>query len=59
MKRSLAHFLRSEDGAVSIDFVVLTAAIAIMALGAISVIVSEGAMYGEVIADLIATALRS
>ena len=59
MKRRLADFLRCEDGAVTIDFVVLTAAIAIMALGAITVIFSEGMQYGDVIAELIASALRS
>ena len=51
--------MRNEDGAVTVDFVVLAAAIAIMALGAITVIVSEGMLYGDVIADLIASALRS
>lgn len=59
MKRRLADFLRCEDGAVTVDFVVLAAAIAIMALGAITVIFSEGMLYGDVIAELIASALRS
>lgn len=59
MRRRLADFMRNEDGAVTVDFVVLAAAIAIMALGAITVIVSEGMLYGDVIADLIASALRS
>lgn len=59
MQRRLADFMRNEDGAVTVDFVVLAAAIAIMALGAITVIVSEGMLYGDVIADLIASVLRS
>lgn len=59
MKNRLAEFLRCEDGAVTIDFVVLAAAIAVMALGAISVIFSEGMQYGDVIAALIRGALRS
>ena len=59
MQRRLADFMRNEDGAVTVDFIVLAAAIAIMALGAITVIVSEGMLYGDVIADLIASVLRS
>lgn len=59
MKRKIANFLRCEDGAVTVDFVVLAAAIAIMALGAITVIVSEGLEHGDLIAELIASALRS
>ena len=59
MKRRLAHFLRTEDGAVTVDFIVLTAALAIMALGAITVVVSQGALHGDLIVELIASALRS
>ena len=59
MGRHIAHFLKDDDGAISVDFVILTAAVSIMALGAIAVIVAEVTEYGDVIAELIASALRS
>lgn len=59
MGRHIAHFLKDDDGAISVDFVILAAAVSIMALGAVTVIVTEGTEYGDVIAEIIASALRS
>lgn len=59
MKRILNSFLKRDDGAVTVDFVVITAAIVIMALGVIVVIVNEGVLQGTLLAQLVGTFLRS
>lgn len=52
-------FLTQDDGAVTVDFVIMAAAIAILALGVVTVIVREGLLHGTLIADLVMSALRS
>ncbi|WP_151719948.1 hypothetical protein [Gemmobacter serpentinus] len=59
MKRIFNSFLKRDDGAVTVDFVVITAAIVIMALGVIVVIVNEGVLQGTLLAQLVGTFLRS
>ncbi|WP_149140302.1 hypothetical protein [Gemmobacter caeruleus] len=59
IKAVTTRFIRDEEGAVTVDFVILTAALAVMALGAIAVIVAEGTQYGDLIAGIISSVLRS
>ena len=47
MKRSLSFFMKEEDGAVTVDWVVLTASVVILGL-AITGILQTGAVNGVV-----------
>ena len=59
IKRMFKTFLSDDDGAVTVDFVIMAAGIAILALVVATVIVREGLLHGTMIADLVASALRS
>ncbi len=59
MRRYIARFLNDQDGAVTVDFVIIAAGVSIIALGVAALIVTEGTAYGNLLSDMIADALRS